>query len=185
MKNLTILSITTLLISFASHADSNLQKLKQELPCPDGANHQVKELEATGKIKINVGAEHFGQTLTNDILRISNLNGKESITVYYCPVPKSMKLKAFDFSMQPILNNSFYCSVSEISAADIMIKTNIENESYNKAFFPIGLAQTSSLCSPGSSFGLDVDDSWKDAQKEFEESRSEAIEDETSEAIQE
>ncbi len=111
-------------------------------------------------LHVNANNLHVGVTLEGDILVISNNNNTIQAQVHACPRPGMTN--GAQLMQQPIVNMSQMCAMGEVSAADIMIPANTNTgynpyntyPSYNQngyhlAFFPVGLAKPSSLCTGG------------------------------------
>ncbi|MBT4792043.1 MAG: hypothetical protein HON90_10765 [Halobacteriovoraceae bacterium] len=106
-------------------------------------------LTAAGQIHINAGALHVGVTTEGDVLIMSNNNNTVNLELHSCERPGLQVQASAQFMAQPVINDSKYCAMGEVTAADISLGATTQygqNFQLHFAFYPVGLSAPSTLC---------------------------------------
>ena len=133
--------------------------IMNEYPCTtynaNGSNSQSRRTlslsTSSSIVSINANSIHAGVTVEGDVLIRRRSGNTITTELYACERPNfNSSRPTAQYATSPVLNTSRYCSVGEISAANIYVGSSYGN--YQLAFFPIGYSGASSLCSSGYSY---------------------------------
>ena len=102
-------------------------------------------------VSVNANSIHAGVTVEGDVLIIRRSGNTITTELYACERPNfRSSTPTAQYATSPVLNTSSYCSVGEISAANVYVGSSYGT--YQLAFFPIGYSGASSLCTTGYSY---------------------------------
>lgn len=130
-----------------------MEVIKHENPCKDKVGNaispQALRTYFNTAINLNVrpGAHYVGVTPEGDIMVISNNRGRVEAQMLICPRPNLTG--SGSFSGEPVLNSSFICPVSEITASNLVLDAENGLPPYILSFAPIhipGTERVSELC---------------------------------------
>lgn len=97
-------------------------------------NQRIRTVVPLTGVNVNAGAVHVGVTVEGDIAVVSRQNNAPVMEIYLCRRPGATGQG--QMTRQPALNTSYYCPISEITAASVVL-TSGTGQPYILEFFPI------------------------------------------------
>ena len=104
--------------STANGAPGNwFEIVEQENPCYQGGQRAFVQIPLNANV--NAGAVHVGVSSYGDITVVHAETGQPTMDVYICP--RADLTGQGDILQYPVLNTSYECPISEVTAADIVL----------------------------------------------------------------
>jgi hypothetical protein len=120
--------------------DYRVEKILTGIKCTDGKSHSVARFEVQSDFeKETEGALYAGRGLQNEVLIIQEELDHDVYTLHFCPENypdlngKGLLLR------EAVKNMSINCDIAEVSAANILLESKGDDESYMLQFFPIDM----------------------------------------------
>lgn len=117
--------------------------IRTENPCVSGSQRTATQFPLQG-INVNAGAIYIGVSSYGDIATVTNTSSGPLMQLEICP--RTGTNGQGQMLSNPVINNSDYCPVGEITAADITLQGQVPMQ---VKFAPIhipGTYRSSSLC---------------------------------------
>jgi hypothetical protein len=125
-----------------SSKSSTINTILQENPCYTGMGRTEVEFPLQG-ISLNSNKLYVGATFEGDIAIVKNSKQGPVMSLYLCDRPGATQGQG-QLLGNPILNNSQYCKVNDITQAQVTLPSQMGNININ--FQALSSLQNSSLC---------------------------------------